>query len=288
MLPLECLPPTQSNHLWQLVSRMVPHQCGSINPPNFAYNGRYTPEACQRICFQHHYRTECGCIDARFPRMEHSDIFCSLENIYQRACLTNVTVRITIIDPSACDCPRACTEATFASTISRAPLRDSFTLFDPSNTTTHLDYIMLSVYYSTLSVDSLVEFPSYTFSSLISDLGGTVGFWLSMSLIGFYELSIFLSKLFLASLQYIRSFYLNRLITPVISLKSSYCTQEINNSEKTINPTRRDWDYRSGRYRSEMEKGLVEQRQRHFVDLARILGINPSRVHQVHSNKLFQ
>ncbi|KAF8370474.1 hypothetical protein PRIPAC_76903 [Pristionchus pacificus] len=265
-----------------------PHKCSTLNPSNFAYHGRYTPEACQRICFQRHYRLECGCIDARFPKMEDSDVFCSIDNIYQRACLNNVSVRITEIETGACDCPRACIEAIFASTISKAPLRDSFITFDPTNKSSHKDYVMLSVYYSSLSVDSLVEFPSYTFSNLISDLGGTVGFWLSMSLIGLYELVIFLSKLFTASLIYFRSFYVNRNISRVINLKSTYSTDEINNTERTINPTRRDWNYRLGRYRSEIEKGLVDKRQRHFIDLARILGINPSRVHQVHSNKLFQ
>ncbi|GMR48247.1 hypothetical protein PMAYCL1PPCAC_18442, partial [Pristionchus mayeri] len=266
-----------------------PHKCNDFSPPNFPYQGRYTAEGCQRICFQRHYKAECGCIDSRFPRMDDTDVFCALDNIYQRACLTNVSVRITLVDPSACDCPRPCTEASFSSTISQAFLRpDSFVLFDPTNRSTHREYVMLSLFYSTLSVDSLVEFPSYTFSNLISDLGGTVGFWLSMSLIGFYELVIFLTKLFSASLQYTRSFYVNRKISQSIDIKMSSSTQEMNNNDRTVNPTRRDWDYRRSRYRSEMEKGLVEQREKHFVNLARILGINPSRVHQIHSNKLFQ
>ncbi|GMT24084.1 hypothetical protein PFISCL1PPCAC_15381, partial [Pristionchus fissidentatus] len=264
-----------------------PHRCNTYAPPGFPYDGLYTPEACQRICFQRHFRVECGCVDARFPKIDESDFFCSLDNIYQRACLTNVSVRITL-DSGACDCPRACTESIFASTISKAPLTNSFSVFDRSNRTNHKDYVMLSFYYSTLSVDSLQEFPSYTFSNVISDLGGTTGFWLSMSLIGFYELILFLFKLSAAVLQYVRSYYVNREMSKIIDLNPSDTIREINNTEKTINPTRRDWDYRLGRYRSEMEKGLVEKRQKHFVNLARILGISPSRVHQLHSNKLFQ
>ncbi|XP_033101246.1 acid-sensing ion channel 1C-like [Anneissia japonica] len=200
-LCLETQPPDGSIHAirWRCSQFMLCLMKHVIHQGHVYYN----MTACMKDCMHMEIFNNCGCYDPRYVFLPETTPICSREEAGQVRCMENVKNRITIGNIS-CRCGPACKEILFETSISSSmwpgtdymdtvveKLKDT-PLFAVNNTLDTEDYIKknfvkLNIYYENLQYDYIEQVPTYTFLSLISNVGGHLGLWIGMSALTLLE-----------------------------------------------------------------------------------------------------
>ncbi|XP_013400770.1 FMRFamide-activated amiloride-sensitive sodium channel-like [Lingula anatina] len=197
---------------------------------------RYTSEHCMKICQQQFVIERCGCMAPNLPKVsdEIPDNITYCGYLYSddyAASLDNVECEDSALrefvsdsrNSEKCECYSPCSEFSYRTALSQSfwPLdyyANSFLLtyvFNHPNYSHLLAYknfqqlgysdlggairrnfLRLNVYFEDLSVQENVEIASYEFQDFFSDLGGTFGFWIGVSMLTLCELIELLVRVF--------------------------------------------------------------------------------------------
>ncbi|XP_059164362.1 acid-sensing ion channel 1C-like [Physella acuta] len=179
------------------------------------YNRSYTRNTCQGICEQNYIRKVCQCLDESKQEinkiMGNAENLTSCENATQLKCLTKVTFNPETIQ---CDCSNPCKETVFEKDLSSTewPSVDLAQIFavsicksNPNMSLSLLnkqvpkqltqDFVKLNIFYQDLNYELLTENPDYELSQLMSDIGGTIGLWIGLSVLGIFEVVHLITRL---------------------------------------------------------------------------------------------
>ncbi|CAL1540637.1 unnamed protein product [Lymnaea stagnalis] len=186
--------------------------CKAVNSFEKKYNVTYTRTTCQKICEQNLIRSKCNCTDGKSPNLNVIMGPADLEpckSTEQIKCFTKMTFDFDSKN-NLCDCDGLCRERGFEQSISSRQwpsLSFSRVLVETvcknvSNDTCDLlkerfgqsswelveNFIKLNIYYKDLNYELLKESPDYEMVNLWSDIGGTIGLWIGLSVLGVCEL----------------------------------------------------------------------------------------------------
>ncbi|XP_035215633.1 amiloride-sensitive sodium channel subunit beta-like [Stegodyphus dumicola] len=172
----------------------------------------YSILGCQKAC-RHFYMTKyCGCTLRHFLRgavllkSTTSFAFCSVTNHTQNLCMKDVIKRIQG-KSIFCNCKPSCSELKYSTKVSSSKLNENFyrtvksirTLSNCNegeikmiNASDRNSLVGLKVYYSTFQVGKDSEIASYSWETLVANVGGNLGFFMGLTLITFIEVLEFL------------------------------------------------------------------------------------------------
>ncbi|GFO08327.1 eukaryotic translation initiation factor 3 subunit f [Plakobranchus ocellatus] len=174
----------------------------------------YTLNACQKSCLQTHNYKTCNCCDSSLPCIEEAlrlstGIVATQEKIpacntsdYEIAeCMDRLEYafsenRLDCIN----NCPPACEESSFSTTVStgRWPTENYWKavlwqMGYHQNVTsllkkTELTFLKLEIYFDSLTLETIINHPAYTWNKLLSDIGGQLGLLLGFSILTAIEI----------------------------------------------------------------------------------------------------
>lgn len=184
-------------------------ECTPIQGFKEKYGVKYTRKACQRICRQAHTRERCGCYDNMEQEVDR--VLKRPKDL--RPCQTNDDLQCVLNIASQfqrnndmCDCFRPCQETTFERTISSrnwpnpafaallsvAACKHNISACSNLETKRHQDlreeFVRLVIYYEDLNYEELKESADYELDQFLSDVGGTIGLWIGLSLLSLCEI----------------------------------------------------------------------------------------------------
>ncbi|XP_070538285.1 uncharacterized protein [Ptychodera flava] len=164
----------------------------------------YSLTACEKACLQTALIRYCGCTDTLNIEMPP----CRALNKTQVAC-KQLIYYFFQSDLLPCKCHPSCSERKYSMTISQskwpsdAYLNNLLSLVKvKSHKTRNLNdlqsaranLVRLKVYFETLNYESTSEIPAYTWEDLLSDVGGTLGLYVGLSIITVCEIMRLLLK----------------------------------------------------------------------------------------------
>ncbi|XP_046551585.1 amiloride-sensitive sodium channel subunit alpha-like [Haliotis rubra] len=183
------------------------------------FNVTYTRQACQDYCLVRLIVNACGCYDGRqgdMNRIFHlSDAHSDCKNQSEIECMVRVKRKYEFGQYSSdCVCYSPCTESTFVKSISsrqwpsveygqvlveaicakgdeehckRLRRYDGYQLSQ--------NFIKLNIYYEDLNYENITEDADYADAQFLSDIGGTLGLWIGLSVISVFEIGQFFGEL---------------------------------------------------------------------------------------------
>ncbi|CAH1782263.1 unnamed protein product [Owenia fusiformis] len=173
-----------------------PSNCmdGWMRPSKNRNRGEYTVLGCMMECLQQRLFEICGCFDRIVDEGEHR---CNYFNRTEEFCRQKVyhaynTGRL------GCRCPAKCRESTYevSTSVSAWPSKhhdhfirerlnkiNNISLHDIKNTT-----VRVHVYFEDFNEETVIEVPVYTVSGILSNIGGTMGMFIGLSLCTIGEL----------------------------------------------------------------------------------------------------
>ncbi|CAL1540639.1 unnamed protein product [Lymnaea stagnalis] len=177
--------------------------CKSVDDFMQKYKIKYTRNTCLKICQQNLIMETCHCYDEIYQDindvMKISDKDTPCQNASQITCVTRVKWRFDD-NASSCACDSPCSEKVYGRNVaSRMWPSDSVaSLMVESMRTTKKDlavstdvqedFIKLNIYFEELNFEELEEQIDYEFTQLMSDVGGTIGLWIGLSILSMFEL----------------------------------------------------------------------------------------------------
>ncbi|XP_041366658.1 uncharacterized protein LOC121381416 [Gigantopelta aegis] len=176
----------------------------------------YTRQTCQAFCEQSLIVESCGCYNEEkeeLNRAINSIKLPSCRNRKQVACMLN-TSRQFERGKLECDCHTPCIEIRYEKMMSlRQWPSDEYavllvkSLCEAKNISECIrlrsldsrklanSFIKLNIYYEDLNYENITEEPDYEFVQFASDVGGTIGLWVGLSLLSMFEVLQFLMEL---------------------------------------------------------------------------------------------
>ncbi|XP_037781045.1 amiloride-sensitive sodium channel subunit alpha-like [Penaeus monodon] len=161
---------------------------------------QYSTMMCKQLCLEREYRRRCRCY-ALFAQehndtkndLEEVDIRCSLFNTTQKVCMKKIAAD-DLNGVLKCDCPLPCRETQYRSqvTSTRAnmlhyellhKLRKNVASFCSDK----MDTVVLHVYLDSISYELIDESPTYTWDTLLCNLGGSLGLFVGVSMLSILE-----------------------------------------------------------------------------------------------------
>ncbi|XP_059169932.1 acid-sensing ion channel 1C-like [Physella acuta] len=120
-------------------------------------------QLCQKICQANKVRAVCNCYDT--SNLEVNDVMkipdtlkpCTNQSELQ--CVTRLSSNVSN-DDTICDCSSPC----------------------------RYDFLKLNIYFEDLNYERISEQPDYEIIQMFSDVGGTIGLWIGLSLLSLFEL----------------------------------------------------------------------------------------------------
>ncbi|XP_070534564.1 uncharacterized protein [Ptychodera flava] len=159
---------------------------------------QYSQLVCQSSCIQRHLLLYCGCIDS-YQGTNKTAPKCSILNGKQEMCRQLIYFLFQNGD-IACKCSQSCFDVIFGTrlSLSRWPSdkadKTVTNIIKQRTSTTGLDkeqiranLLKVVIYYEDLNSQSMTETPAYKFFSLFSDLGGSLGLFIGVSLVTVVE-----------------------------------------------------------------------------------------------------
>ncbi|GFY67414.1 acid-sensing ion channel 3 [Trichonephila inaurata madagascariensis] len=173
--------------------------------------GPYSILGCEKACRHYYLMQKCKCTKRQFMRgsifLETSSktIFCNISLPEEYDCMEKV---IDYIEKGKiCKCPPPCKETKYSYTVSSSQLNENYyravkairTLVNDdegrlniTNTTGDKRMVGVKVYYSTFQVDKDSEVASYSWETLVANIGGNLGFFMGLTLVTFVEVIEFI------------------------------------------------------------------------------------------------
>ncbi|XP_054706854.1 amiloride-sensitive sodium channel subunit alpha-like [Uloborus diversus] len=173
---------------------------------------QYSILGCEKSCRHYYLTTKCNCTRRIYLRgtvllkaLTAYD-FCKVTEQKQYECMYNV---ITDIESGTipCGCKPPCQEKVYSYSSSASQLNENYfkavkeilTLshsgrenFTVRNASDNNCMIGVKVYYRTFQVDKDVEIASYSWETLVANIGGNLGFFMGLTLVTFVEIFEFL------------------------------------------------------------------------------------------------
>ncbi|XP_067679438.1 amiloride-sensitive sodium channel subunit beta-like [Haliotis asinina] len=183
------------------------------------FNLTYTRQACQDYCLVRLIVKECGCYDGREGDMNRifrlSDAHSDCKSQTELQCMVRVKRKFEFGQYSAdCVCYSPCTESTFVKSISsrqwpsmeygqvlveaicaRADPEQCMKLRRYDGYQLSQNFIKLNIYYEDLNYENITEEADYADAQFLSDIGGTLGLWIGLSVISLFEIGQFFGEL---------------------------------------------------------------------------------------------
>ncbi|GIY80442.1 degenerin-like protein unc-105 [Caerostris darwini] len=174
-------------------------------------SGPYSILGCEKACRYHYLKKSCNCTLRQFLRgtvflnASTKVSFCNISNEEENKCMENAIENIE--KGYYCNCLPPCKEKRYSYTVSSSQLNENFykavkairTLvnnnegrFGIINATAEKSMVGVKVYYSTFQVDKDIEVASYSWETLIANVGGNLGFIMGLTLFTFVEVIEFL------------------------------------------------------------------------------------------------
>ncbi|XP_022808058.1 amiloride-sensitive sodium channel subunit alpha-like isoform X3 [Stylophora pistillata] len=161
----------------------------------------YSTTACKKTCWARKQQEKCGCVEYKFPR-PNSTRFCETSNKTDKACVRRVIDYFSRghLDCSR-SCPPPCKESTFKLTTSyslwptnssqlsyQKKLKATSKEVDGGPSDFRHNILKVNVFFEELNYEVISEDPAYELPSFMSDLGGSLGLWIGMSVLTFAEI----------------------------------------------------------------------------------------------------
>ncbi|KAK3869267.1 hypothetical protein Pcinc_025414 [Petrolisthes cinctipes] len=188
-----------------------PEEQGFNVSPGFTSSVSVT-KRCRKQCVEHEYWRSCQCYWGKNPSYEgDTDLtkppdLCSPFNVTQKVCMDMVLFNYQQ-RKLECDCPPPCSETTYVTQATASEENRAFytivqnmkktSLGDDLCSKADQSTVRIHIYLDTLSYEKIVESPAYTWDTLISNFGGSLGLFLGMSIVTMVELMEFLADLML-------------------------------------------------------------------------------------------
>ncbi|XP_059163594.1 amiloride-sensitive sodium channel subunit beta-like [Physella acuta] len=174
------------------------------------YNITYRKNICQKLCLQEQIHQNCKCYDSASPQensiMRVASRLHACRSAEELICKFKTTSEFSE-NEILCDCPNPCSETanSRSSAFLQWPSEDDIQelLHGYMSTVTDQDYyikvysipfanltnyfIKLVIYYDDLNYEIITEVPEYELFQLLSDVGGTIGLWIGLSLLSLFE-----------------------------------------------------------------------------------------------------
>ncbi|XP_059163592.1 amiloride-sensitive sodium channel subunit gamma-2-like [Physella acuta] len=129
-------------------------------------------QICQKLCLQEQIHQKCKCYDSASPQensiMKVASRLHPCETGTELICAAQTKSTFSQSEMS-CTCPNPC--------------RNNF--------------IKLLIYYDDLNYETISEVPDYELFQLLSDVGGTIGLWIGLSLLSLFEVLQLLAEVVL-------------------------------------------------------------------------------------------
>lgn len=163
----------------------------------------YSATACKESCLAFNQRQECKCMEYRFPLPSNSTPVCNIFNKTTVDCLSRIQKAFKRNELNCTkSCPPPCREQVFklTSSFSSWPSEGyqpfyteklenkGIDLIDENQTNTlRSNVLKLNIFYEELNFEFIREERSYELANFVSDLGGSLGLWIGMSVLSFAE-----------------------------------------------------------------------------------------------------
>ena len=179
-----------------------PSNCTDGSKNRQIFPGRYTLSTCQVSCMELEALKRCGSTYGRtipLYLLEEQKKLLSPDLSLASNCLFEPSVLNYLLE-AKCDCQIPCTEDKYEKTLSfiRWPSihqmnnirQQAPSDVDISEAILNKKLLKISVFYGEMTHEIITEAPEWTFTSLLSDIGGTMGIWLGASIFSLTELFI--------------------------------------------------------------------------------------------------
>ncbi|KAH9491440.1 hypothetical protein Btru_032187 [Bulinus truncatus] len=194
------------------VSRLGEPYSPCTSTDNFVstYNKTYTRNTCQKICQETKVREACKCYDHSelelYDVMKNPKGLPPCRNTSELMCLSKEEFEFDATE-SSCNCNNPCREKIYEKTLaarqwpskSHADLliqaicqkipNDLCKILKNKNDSDKLeDFIKVNIYFEDLNYEELSEKADYELTQLLSDIGGSIGLWIGLSVLSMFEL----------------------------------------------------------------------------------------------------
>ncbi|GIX92057.1 degenerin unc-8 [Caerostris darwini] len=181
------------------------HQDTKINEDPYSILG------CEKYCGYRHMTKHCNCTMRHFLRgtvlntIESSYPFCNISDKGQRDCVNKVSEDIE--NRTTCNCKPPCSETIYSYTVTASELNTKYyrtvkairTLnLDTTGQMKYMNYsddklmVGVKVYYNAFQVSRYKEVASYSWETLVANIGGNLGFFMGLTLVTFLEITEFI------------------------------------------------------------------------------------------------
>ena len=167
------------------------------------YDGHYSRATCFYACMARQCSEKCGDVPSVFKNLFPSQIYPTVRNKGENetlGCFLNCTTGRNV---KGCDCPLPCHEIKYETKVNREPWPQPWqvdflkpmlakvagiSVNDVTEELVKQHLLMMGVYYDELSTTLVEEKELYTFSKILSDIGGQMGMFLGASFISLIEI----------------------------------------------------------------------------------------------------
>ncbi|KAG8200748.1 hypothetical protein JTE90_022351 [Oedothorax gibbosus] len=193
----------------------LPQPYGNCEDENtkllFSGDPYYTILGCEKYCSYKQMTAHCNCTMRHFLRGSVLNVFqqpfplCNFSDEAQRKCSNAVTQEIE--HRTECVCLPPCRETVYSYSVTASELNENFystvkairTLkLDSNGQKKYINYtdsksmVGVKVYYNSFQVSSHIEIPSYSWETLVANIGGNFGFFMGLTIVTFLEIAEFL------------------------------------------------------------------------------------------------
>ncbi|XP_041359758.1 degenerin unc-8-like [Gigantopelta aegis] len=170
----------------------------------------YSRQVCQMFCEQSLIIEYCGCIDGRQDevnvQMKVKEKYSPCRESDDILCMNEIKQDFEF-NKKTCTCLNPCSETKYTKTLSARPWpseeygkvlvqemcakRNNETQCQQFQDYTHQqlskDFVKLSIYFEDLNYENITEVIDYELSQFLSDIGGTIGLWIGLSVLSLCE-----------------------------------------------------------------------------------------------------
>ena len=171
---------------------------------NLLTSRAYTEDACLMSCQVQKLLDECECVDSFTKLSVHAATGVDLQECdstgnkcYQQA------IKNLLEADLHCDCPMLCEETQYSIDTSSAPWPSDMNYkvlnaklkqkkgLNKSLEYMKENYVALQLYFKDFTIEKIIHEPAYSWVEFLSDLGGTMNFWLGASIFSVFEIIVF-------------------------------------------------------------------------------------------------